>query len=307
MKVTLPHLHELKIAGTPIVMVTAYDHPIGAHRRLGRRRPRARRRLGREHRARPRPVSTVGATMDELLILTRAVAAGCEHALVIGDLPFMSYQVSDEDAVRNAGRFIKEAGADCVKLEGAGQSVQRAAAHRRRRHPGDGPHRAHAADRDDARRPQGPGPPVAARQARSTTTRSRSRRRGASRSCSSACPRPVVGGDLAPAHDPHDRHRLRRRHRRPGARAARPARHARRRHVPAAVREALRPHRRRDARGRDGLRDEVRGANVSPRRSTPTRSHPEQLSAFDDRRRGRLRRATTSSPTGSAWRPGGRL
>ena len=50
--------------------------------------------------------------MDELVILTRAVSRGCEHAMVIGDLPFMSYQVSDEDAVRNAGRFVKDAGAD---------------------------------------------------------------------------------------------------------------------------------------------------------------------------------------------------
>jgi len=73
-------------------------------------------------------VSTVGATMDELLVLTRAVARACTRPLVIGDLPFMSYQVSDEDAVRNGGRFIKEAGADAVKLEGGGQSVQRAAA-----------------------------------------------------------------------------------------------------------------------------------------------------------------------------------
>jgi 3-methyl-2-oxobutanoate hydroxymethyltransferase len=128
MKVTLPHLHELKLAGTPIVMVTAYDHPSGrivdqagvdmvlvgdsaANTVLG-------------HDA----VSTVGATMEELLILTRAVARGCANPLVIGDLPFMSYQVSDEDAVRNGGRFIKEAGADAVKLEGGGQSVQRAAA-----------------------------------------------------------------------------------------------------------------------------------------------------------------------------------
>jgi 3-methyl-2-oxobutanoate hydroxymethyltransferase len=66
--------------------------------------------------------------MDELLVLTRAVARACVRALVVGDLPFMSYQVSDEDAVRNGGRFIKEAGADAVKLEGGGQSVQRAAA-----------------------------------------------------------------------------------------------------------------------------------------------------------------------------------
>ena len=128
MKVTLPHLHELKLAGTPIVMVTAYDHPSG---RLVDQAgvdmvlvgdSAANTVLGHD------AVSTVGATMDELLILTRAVARGCEHALVIGDLPFMSYQVSDEDAVRNGGRFIKEAGADAVKLEGGGQSVQRAAA-----------------------------------------------------------------------------------------------------------------------------------------------------------------------------------
>jgi 3-methyl-2-oxobutanoate hydroxymethyltransferase len=74
------------------------------------------------------PISTVRATMDELVILTRAVSRGCEHAMVIGDLPFMSYQVSNEDAVRNAGRFVKDAGADCVKLEGSGTSVTRAAA-----------------------------------------------------------------------------------------------------------------------------------------------------------------------------------
>ena len=128
MKISLPQLHDLKLAGTPIVMVTAYDHPSGrivdqagvdmvlvgdsaANTVLG-------------HDA----VSTVGATMDELLVLTRAVARACKRALVIGDLPFMSYQVSDEDAVRNGGRFIKEAGADAVKLEGGGQSVQRAAA-----------------------------------------------------------------------------------------------------------------------------------------------------------------------------------
>ena len=128
MKISLPQLHEMKLAGTPIVMVTAYDHPSGrivdqagvdmvlvgdsaANTVLG-------------HDA----VSTVGATMDELLVLTRAVARACTRPLVIGDLPFMSYQVSDEDAVRNGGRFIKEAGADAVKLEGGGQSVQRAAA-----------------------------------------------------------------------------------------------------------------------------------------------------------------------------------
>ena len=58
--------------------------------------------------------------MDEMLVLTRAVTRGARRPLVIADMPFGSYQVSDEDAVRNAIRFVKEAGADAVKLEGAG-------------------------------------------------------------------------------------------------------------------------------------------------------------------------------------------
>jgi 3-methyl-2-oxobutanoate hydroxymethyltransferase len=128
MKISLPQLHDMKLAGTPIVMVTAYDHPSG---RIVEQAgvdlvlvgdSAANTVLGHD------AVSTVGATMDELLVLTRAVARACTRPLVIGDLPFMSYQVSDEDAVRNGGRFIKEAGADAVKLEGGGQSVQRAAA-----------------------------------------------------------------------------------------------------------------------------------------------------------------------------------
>lgn len=128
MKVSLPALAEMKIKGEPIVMITAYDH---ATARIVDRcgvdlvlvgDSAANTVLGHD------PVSTVGATMDELLILTRAVARGCERALVIGDLPFMSYQVSNEEAVRNAGRFIKESRADAVKLEGGGESVRRAAA-----------------------------------------------------------------------------------------------------------------------------------------------------------------------------------
>jgi 3-methyl-2-oxobutanoate hydroxymethyltransferase len=58
-------------------------------------------------------------TMDEMLHHTRAVARGAEHAMVVGDMPFMSFQVSIDDGVRNAGRFVKEAGAHAVKIEGA--------------------------------------------------------------------------------------------------------------------------------------------------------------------------------------------
>jgi 3-methyl-2-oxobutanoate hydroxymethyltransferase len=69
--------------------------------------------------------STVPATMDEMTMLTAAVNRGVVNALVIGDLPFMSYQVSDAEAVANAGRLIKDGGADVVKLEGAGPSLDR--------------------------------------------------------------------------------------------------------------------------------------------------------------------------------------
>jgi 3-methyl-2-oxobutanoate hydroxymethyltransferase len=122
-KLALPDLRRMKRDGEPIVMVTAYDHPAGrivdaagvdlvlvgdsaANVVLGHS-------------------STVPATMDEMTILTGAVSRGVERALVIGDLPFMSYQVSDSEAVANAGRLVKEGGADAVKLEGAGPSLER--------------------------------------------------------------------------------------------------------------------------------------------------------------------------------------
>ena len=62
--------------------------------------------------------STLPVTMEEMLTFTRAVARGVRRALVVADMPFLSYQVSAEEARRNAGRFLKEAGAAAVKLEG---------------------------------------------------------------------------------------------------------------------------------------------------------------------------------------------
>ena len=64
--------------------------------------------------------STIPATIDEMLMLTRAVTRGARRPLVVADMPFGTFQVSDEEAMRNAIRFVKEAGADAVKLEGAG-------------------------------------------------------------------------------------------------------------------------------------------------------------------------------------------
>lgn len=68
--------------------------------------------------------STVPVTMDQMLHHTAAVVRGVKNALVIGDMPFMSYQVSVDEGMRNAGRFLKEAGAQAVKLEGGGRTVE---------------------------------------------------------------------------------------------------------------------------------------------------------------------------------------
>lgn len=62
--------------------------------------------------------NTIPVTMDEMIIHTRAVRRGADKTFIVGDMPFMSYQTSIEDAIRNAGRFMKEAGTNAVKLEG---------------------------------------------------------------------------------------------------------------------------------------------------------------------------------------------
>jgi 3-methyl-2-oxobutanoate hydroxymethyltransferase len=72
--------------------------------------------------------STVKVTMREMIHHAKAVRRGVERAFVIVDMPFMSYQASDESAVRNAGRLMKETGCDAVKIELGGQMVQRAKA-----------------------------------------------------------------------------------------------------------------------------------------------------------------------------------
>jgi 3-methyl-2-oxobutanoate hydroxymethyltransferase len=68
--------------------------------------------------------NTLPVTMDEMLYHTRMVSRAVKNALVIGDMPFMSYQASIEEAVRNAGRFLKEGGACAVKLEGGGEVAE---------------------------------------------------------------------------------------------------------------------------------------------------------------------------------------
>jgi 3-methyl-2-oxobutanoate hydroxymethyltransferase len=123
---TLPRLAEKKRLGEAIVMVTAYDYPSaqvaqeagvdvvlvgdsGAMTVLGY-------------------PSTVPVSTEEMLMLASAARRGCKTPFLVGDLPFGSYEGSDEQAIATAQRFIKEAGCDAVKLERGGTSVQRARA-----------------------------------------------------------------------------------------------------------------------------------------------------------------------------------
>jgi 3-methyl-2-oxobutanoate hydroxymethyltransferase len=124
---TLPRLAEMKRLGQPVVMVTAYDYPSaraaeaagvdlvlvgdsGAMTVLGY-------------------PSTVAVEVDEMLVLAKAARRGLKTPFLIVDLPFGSYELSDEQAVGTAMRFVKEAGADAVKLEGGNEmSVARARA-----------------------------------------------------------------------------------------------------------------------------------------------------------------------------------
>ena len=69
--------------------------------------------------------NTLPVTMDEMILFTRGVRRGVQRALVVGDMPFMSYHVSEEDTVRNAGRFIQEGGASAVKMEGGARVLDK--------------------------------------------------------------------------------------------------------------------------------------------------------------------------------------
>jgi len=116
MTVTIHDLRQWKTERTRFAMLTAYDFPtarildeaeipvllVGDS-------------LGRNVLGYP---NELPVTMDEMLHHTRAVARGARNAMVVGDMPFMSFQASVEEGVRNAGRFLKEAGAHAVKIEG---------------------------------------------------------------------------------------------------------------------------------------------------------------------------------------------
>ncbi|HEX6140708.1 MAG TPA: 3-methyl-2-oxobutanoate hydroxymethyltransferase [Candidatus Limnocylindria bacterium] len=125
-KIGLAELTGMKREGRPIVMVTAYDHPSA---RLADEAgvdivftgdSAANNVLGY--------ADTTPISMDEMVMLARAARRGTHRAFFMADLPLGAFQVSDEDAVRNAVRLVKEAGAEAVKIEGAGPMVSRARA-----------------------------------------------------------------------------------------------------------------------------------------------------------------------------------
>jgi len=121
-KVTTLTLRQKKERGEPISMLTAYDYPTAlAMDQAGVDvilvgDSLAMVVLGYEN--------TLPVTMEEMLHHSRAVARGAKSALLIGDMPFMSYQVSVEEATRNAGRFLQQGGMDAVKLEGGRERAE---------------------------------------------------------------------------------------------------------------------------------------------------------------------------------------
>jgi 3-methyl-2-oxobutanoate hydroxymethyltransferase len=124
--VTIPQLREMKLNSEPIVMVTAYDFPSAEIAEAAGvdlvlvGDTAAMTMLGHS--------STTPVSLDEMLVLAKAVRRGLKTPLLVGDLPFGSYEASNQQAIETAARYVKEAGADVVKLERGGASVERARA-----------------------------------------------------------------------------------------------------------------------------------------------------------------------------------
>ena len=115
--------HQMKRAGEKITWLTAYDYPTATFEEAaGVDMILVGDSLGMCVYGYP---GTVPVTMDQCIVHSEAVRRGAPNAFVMGDMPFGSYQVSDEDAVRNAARFLKEAGVDAVKLEGGVRVISR--------------------------------------------------------------------------------------------------------------------------------------------------------------------------------------
>ena len=198
---------------------------------------------------------TTPVSVDEMLFLTRTVSRNVHRPIVVGDLPFGSYEVSDEDAVRTAVRFVKEGGADVVKLEGAGPMVSRARAIVDAGIPVMG----HVGLTPQSATMLG-GFKTQGRTADAAQRIVDGAKELEDAGCCSivleAVPSPVAARITARAVDPDDRHRRRPRLRRSGARLPRPARPVGGPSPP--LRQAVREPLRRDPRCARGVRE--RGA-----------------------------------------------
>ncbi len=121
-KITVLDIYKKKAEGKKITMLTAYDFPTAQIvDQAGIDMVLVGDSLGMVVQG---ASSTLPVTMDEMIYHTRMVSRAASSAMVVGDMPFLSYQTHKAEAVRNAGRFLKEAGAEAVKLEGGGQMAE---------------------------------------------------------------------------------------------------------------------------------------------------------------------------------------
>jgi 3-methyl-2-oxobutanoate hydroxymethyltransferase len=125
-RVTVPFVRAMKLRGERIAMITAYDATFARMLdEAGAELLLVGDSLGMVVQGHD---STLPVTVDEMIYHCRAVARGTRRALIVGDMPFLSYQLSSEQALKNAGRFLSEGGAHAVKLEGgieAAESIRR--------------------------------------------------------------------------------------------------------------------------------------------------------------------------------------
>lgn len=121
-KITILDIYKKKAEGKKITMLTAYDYPFAQIvDQAGIDMILVGDSLGNVVQG---VLNTLPVTMDEMIYHTKMVSRAAQTAMVVGDMPFLSYQTDKAEAVRNAGRFLKEAGADVVKLEGGSQMAE---------------------------------------------------------------------------------------------------------------------------------------------------------------------------------------
>ena len=144
-KVTVLDVKKAKEEGRKLVMMTAYDYPFGLLAdEAGVDIVLVGDSLGMVVMGLD---GTVAVTMEHMIHHIKAVVRGCKGPLIVGDMPFMSYNISVEEAVRNAGRLMKEGGCDVVKLEGGVDFAPTVAGDCQGRYTGAGTYRPDAADR----------------------------------------------------------------------------------------------------------------------------------------------------------------